>query len=526
VTEQMLDARTEQSAAVRARRRLGSGTVFAALFLGLLALLLARNTGVFTLRVAERGDAAANSLLVVQAKHFQLLVGNYSRVGFSHPGPAFFYIGAFGEWLGYDVLGVLPSPYNGQWLATIVLNAALVAAALTVLWSWSRSWRALLWCVAVTLVVVGTHNYVLSSTWMPFVYFAPFLLFLVAAASVAAGRTRDLWLFVLAGGLLVHGHAEFLLLFVPAIGIAALAALGYGRWRRRAGTPFVAWHWLAAAVVLAAFLLPMVLNLVLHWPSEFHKYLTYSGNHASPPGGRAKLRYLLWFWYPQTAVAAVLILALFAGGAVVVRRQPDGELRRFLTAGVGVGALTSVLFAGYVARGVDALQGYIGYFFWAVPLALMLFVATGLESLATRPGQDRGSLRAWRPGTVLPAVALAGALAFAGVSPSLTATPEQLREGPAAIRELAAYAAGRPAILRLNHEAWPQMTALLLDGERAGQRVCVRDKAWRFMVTSQYICTRQEIADGVPVIMTSQPGTGTVAVTFGDRSLSLLNRPN
>ena len=61
----------------------------------------------------------------------------------------------------------------------------------------------------------------MCSTWIPYACFAPFLLYLFALASVSAGRLRHLWIMVLAGGLLVHGHAEFLAL-VPLLAVVAL----------------------------------------------------------------------------------------------------------------------------------------------------------------------------------------------------------------------------------------------------------------------------------------------------------------
>jgi hypothetical protein len=54
----------------------------------LFVLLCARNRFLFTDRLYEQGDSAANSILIAQARHFTLLVGNYSRKGFNHPGPA------------------------------------------------------------------------------------------------------------------------------------------------------------------------------------------------------------------------------------------------------------------------------------------------------------------------------------------------------------------------------------------------------------------------------------------------------
>src|SRR5450432_3283999 len=54
----------------------------------LFAVLCVRNRFLFTTRLYEQGDGGANSILIEQAKHFTLLVGNYSRERFHHPGPA------------------------------------------------------------------------------------------------------------------------------------------------------------------------------------------------------------------------------------------------------------------------------------------------------------------------------------------------------------------------------------------------------------------------------------------------------
>jgi hypothetical protein len=513
----MLATRTEQRSSEGTEGRYRTSAVFGATFVALMTLLLIRNPGVFTLRIAERGDAAANGILVEQAKHFHLLVGNYSRIGFSHPGPAFLYVDALGEWLGYDVLGVLPSPYSGQWLAAMVLNAALVAAVLTVLWSWSRSWRALLWCAAVVLVFAGAHDQLLSSTWMPFVYFAPFLLFLTSAASVAAGRTRHAWLLTLSGGLLVHGHAEFLLLFVPAIALTVVAVLGYRRRRRGAPGPFVPRNWLAAGLVGGVLAVPMVLNLVLHWPGEYPKYLTYSGAHVSSHGIRADLRYLLGFWCRPSVVGVSLMVVLFAGVVLLARWQPGAQLRRFLATGVAIAGAATALFAVYVVKGIDQLSLYVGFFFWATPVLLLLLVVTGMEPLIRAAA--RGTYA--RVSAALPAAALAGGLVFAGSSGALPARPDRVTGIDRVIREVAAYGGGRPVVLRLDHDAWPTMTALLLAGERAGQRMCVNDLKWRFMVTGQFICRERELVEGALVDLAQPPGADTVTITFGGSVLFL-----
>jgi hypothetical protein len=78
------------------RRLPPTGLRWLASFGVIAVVLVVRNAYLFTTRVYEDSDFAANSIAVLQAKHFQLLTGNYSRLGFDHPGPAFLYRGASG----------------------------------------------------------------------------------------------------------------------------------------------------------------------------------------------------------------------------------------------------------------------------------------------------------------------------------------------------------------------------------------------------------------------------------------------
>ena len=66
--------------------------VVAASAVALVAVLCVRNRFLFTTRLYEDADMGANSILIEQARHFTLLVGNYSRDHFHHPGPAYMYV--------------------------------------------------------------------------------------------------------------------------------------------------------------------------------------------------------------------------------------------------------------------------------------------------------------------------------------------------------------------------------------------------------------------------------------------------
>ena len=305
-------------------------------FLLLAVVLLVRNAYLFSTRIYENQDFAANTIAVLQAKHFILLTGNYSKERFYHPGPAFLYVMAAGESVLRDLLHVVPTPWNGQLIAILLLNAALLAAALAVLARHSRSWWVTLACLAVVLVFAAVHPLPVNSAWMPYVYFTPALLLLVSGASVAAGQTVDLPLLALSAGLCINGQAEFLL-FAPVTVLVAVGALAAGhRHDLRGMFRGRARHWAAGLAVGALLLFPIALNTILHWPGQFGNYLTYRRNiaaaHAVHHSLGVAVRYMLRYWWPgipaSTAargglwVAVVLVVVALALALRCAARGP------------------------------------------------------------------------------------------------------------------------------------------------------------------------------------------------------------
>ena len=176
----------------------------------LLVVLCVRNRFLFSTRLYEDADMGANSILIEQARHFTLLVGNYSKDHFHHPGPAYLYVQAAGESLFWAWLHVVPTAWNGQLLATYALNSMFMALVVGVGYGWTGSLRGAAACFAAVVALTAAHPAVLSTDWMPYFYVPTYVAFLVAAASVAAGHARDAWIMALAGWFLIHGHACFL----------------------------------------------------------------------------------------------------------------------------------------------------------------------------------------------------------------------------------------------------------------------------------------------------------------------------
>ena len=242
--------------------------VATAVFIGLgLVLGVAQFAVYFRAPLVEVGDAAVNALQANNARHFTELYGNYSRFEFNHPGPAFFYVYAAGEFLFHDLLHLTPFADGAHLLAGMLLQVLFFALALAIL-SDHIPWRAF---VPASLVAAALYFGPLRepfvSIWPPHQLLMPSLCFLAACVSVACGRIGHLPVAVLAGGFLFHGHVAQVLFVVPLGGAAAWLCIK--RMRAEAGgTPLrdiATRHRRTGAVcagLIVVFLLPLCVDVV------------------------------------------------------------------------------------------------------------------------------------------------------------------------------------------------------------------------------------------------------------------------
>lgn len=458
-------------------------------FLTVATGLLLHNANLFTDRLYEVGDAAANSLLVNDAQAFSLLFGHYSRVGFNHPGPAVLYVQAAGESLFTDLLGIAAGPFNGQVMAILLLQAATIAAVVGIVFSWSRRWPVAAAALAATLVWYEAQTYSISSTWMPHVVVAPFLLLMVAAASVAAGNVRHLWLLAASAGLLVHAHVEFAL-FAPALTAGALAAWAV---RERLG-PHALWRtgpraWTLALAVTAAFVLPILANTLLNWPGEIPKYLSYSSNQAqSTPTLPGALHYARQFWIVSDSPFAKLVpfaLLVLASAAAWWAPSP---LRRPLLALTGAAILAEALFVLYALFGIDDLsQEYVGLFTWSIPLALILVVTASLVHRVAGTAVGAAAL------ALLAIPLMVVSLRGDGVS----LRPDSIAGLPQTIAAVEQAAGDRTVVLDIGPGApFVEGPALLVHFEREGRPVCFINDELRVQLTAARLCSAEQRRTG------------------------------
>jgi len=140
------------------------------------------------------------------------LIGQWSRWGWSHPGPLTFWLLApLARTLGNDGTLLGTALLNLAAAVGIVVAAARVAPAVAVL------------AGAITGVVAHAVGLdFLIFLWNPWAAFFPFVLFLVLVWIVVTGRTGWLAAAVAVGSYVLQAHAGYLAL---AVGLLALAAV-------------------------------------------------------------------------------------------------------------------------------------------------------------------------------------------------------------------------------------------------------------------------------------------------------------
>jgi hypothetical protein len=462
-------------------------------------------------------DPALVELAVRDVGHAAVLVGPYSRFGFHHPGPLYFYLLA----VPYRLLG---SNYAALSVGAVLIGAtsAVAIVALAV----RRGGRAL-GCMTAVLVLafVAAAGPIAFDAWTPWVTILPFALSIMLAWSFACG---DRWALPLLAGVatfLAQTHIAYVVP-VTAISLAAIAIVAFDaravrrdpdRWpalRRgllRAGG--------LAAVVLAVLWLPPLLDQLTHDPGNAHQIASFLHN-ARPDrtlgdGLEQTARYLGVLPAHLTgdtlssagtrgplAWPTVLTLVAFAGAAVLaIRRRARDELVLF-----GLTALAILTAVVSVTRIVGPLFHYLVHWIAAIGIiAWVAVAASSLEAWRARVHPPKPWVRVVAAASI---VVLAGLLAGDAIGAAREVDRDSDRPAVATMADgvEARLADGNaPIALRVHEPAftqWPWVAGVLLELRRRGHDVHVV----RGGAQSEALFSTRDLVE---------PGATPTVITFG-----------
>lgn len=441
---------------------------FGFLFVAVTAI---RSWATYSSPLTSGGDFAADSIRARDA--WTQTTGIYSKWDFHHPGPALFWL----KWVGNRIGDLLPliDDLGGQLLAQSLLAAAAIGILGFVLAESSGRVAAIPAAfVAAAVFGGGTHQMV----WAPTTAHWFVLLGFGGIAGVWVGRRWGLPVAVGSGLAAAHLH----LMYVPAGAMLVAAAIGV-RWATRKRAAVTRGEVIAAAVVSAVFLLP-VLAAVARGDSSIGDYVSagndeYAGwvrpwEFALLNITRSVTPYSLG---DDTTVTFALIALVVLGVllAAVRRRQPVA----IVTATCAVAWLAYLTAIGRYAFVTKVIGG---------PILGVVVIAT--------------------VAAILPAISARAACAAGAVAASLVLFTADRLQPPNGVAEQALRDVGRADDIVVDHLEEPSSSyipaaAFVLVALESGRNVCVVERRWPYWIEPERVC------DELPA--------GATVVTFTDR---------
>ena len=233
-------------------------------------LVLAGATGLIVLArhappIREVSDGAILEIYTLEALKGKLLLGPYSRFGWHHPGPLYFYLEAPWYWLSGGATA-------GMQAGALAINLAAVAAIAWVFTRCASAPSAIGVSCAVGLYALRSGSDFLVSAWNPHVIILPMLAFVTMAAALAAtGRRGLLFWLVAIGSFLVQTH----LALTPIVVVLGATAVVAGR-RSLRGV------WTTAGALAFALWLPPLIEQLRHSPGNMTAIAAFFGSNSSP----------------------------------------------------------------------------------------------------------------------------------------------------------------------------------------------------------------------------------------------------
>lgn len=228
-------------------------------FIALVAVLAYKTHIAFFLDFAPVHDYAADVLLAnIIRDEGVLLVGHYSRFGFHHPGPFWFYWNHIFE----VCLGWLPLTRFQIWtVSSIVINSGLLLFAGRGLSDYlfdKIKYEVVFILTTVFLLLVGGD---FLATWMPNRLIAAYLAFFICLINLCRLKLVYLPWATLFCALLVHGYVTMPVLTLPPL-VISLAA-GYLLNRDKVLKRELYKRLLQSAFIALVFLIPLLADLLL-----------------------------------------------------------------------------------------------------------------------------------------------------------------------------------------------------------------------------------------------------------------------
>lgn len=456
------------------------------LFVLIAGVFIWLSRGTLFVWATPHSDLAADMLLQNRIdKEGFLLVGHYSRWGFNHPGPFWFYYNAVAEWLlnGFH----LSRPQIWQ-IGNVFLMILLFFFSCVSLSNFFYKRFNLLYGIVVLTLAVGFVGGVLVSLWMPHRLVVPFLAFLVCLLQLHEGRLNYLPLAVALACMLIHGYATMPVFTLPFIGFAF--GIGCSKLNKENRWRMILYPLLIASCVGTFFLAPILIDQWVSPTSNFSKLLAVHAQFKIMPKPfwqdlDSFINELVFHGHTFGWMAVLLVTA-------VTYQEIDSTLKRRVFVSLMLCILmTLVIFLSY-KKTPSPLLPFTAQFYQAVSL---LFLSTIMVPFFVQ--KTRGARLCGYGFIVLVCLSFGAPMFIFRVVnvPDKIEFEQGVKTFAAAIQKNRSHHHDVVVIDYTQHDHWPLIAGLLLELERKNISVCTTWQHMGFLFTERKICHKKQLPD-------------------------------
>ena len=329
------------------------------------------------------GDFAADMLVGnTITENGYLLNGHYSRFGFNHPGPIFFYYNFFTEKIS-SLFNIICS---NAWIASAAsLNFLFYLIYCYLLHKLTNSKSVLISLIAglPTLAMLGQNIF---NVWMPYRIVLPFGVYMISLTLILRRGTRYLPVATFFAGILIHGYVTMpVITFLPLFAILLARKVLFNEAPNKNQI-------IASALIIFLFLSPLLLDKIINPDSNLSNIIS-AKNHlrtAPTPSVTESITYTLSFWKPYNFLyVAALFFFIFTIKIVKIK---NGMFHSLILDSLPCIAVTVTFFLYHLTAPLP-LYDFMGLYYLGAPITLIsIQLHTIISSLSNRIIQTSISL--------------------------------------------------------------------------------------------------------------------------------------
>ena len=416
-----------------------------------------------------------------------LLVGHYSRFGFHHPGPFWFYLNKFVE-ISFEWLAI--PRYNVWMIGSVFVNSVFIIfsgrALSFFLFNELKIWVTYLLLGCLLLLAGGDF----LSTWMPNRLVTVYIAFLVCLLNLA--NRNDMYLVWCAffGCALIHGYITMLVFVL----LPLFLVLGIRYMNPRMTPGLIKIQLWFTVIIIFLFSIPMVIDALYSNGGNLFKIITAQQGLAAQPKPSwpevfAFFKKLI-FEQPFSKIFYTISASLFALMYIFLNNK---DKQKF----IGIIALTiliSMLIVLYYKTTPAPLYPYIARFYIAVPIVLAAVIWSVSINLMLSTISNK-----WYQGLIS---AIAGCLIFAGTmwhsNRHTYPVFSEVRWGSAIqlFAETIANSRADKSLVVINYtdyNQWGFIAGLMVDLTQRNIRVCTTWTQMSVLYTARMLCTNSNV---------------------------------